>query len=118
LSRPLLAFAEGVKAVAKLAGNLGLSTELGHERGCPALAAGIERADRLMDHLPRREARVGPWVQVGGEFELVRYATCRVLIGELQSLRAEPVDGDNGDQAVRQDPANHAVGLNVFECGH
>ena len=68
LGRPLLALAEGVEAVAEFAGDLGLAAELRDERRRSAFAAGFERADQVMDHLPRGEARVGGRVPVGGQF--------------------------------------------------
>lgn len=47
--------------------------------------------------------------------EGVGWPAPRVLVGELEGLRAEPLDSHNGHEAVREDTPHGRVRLEVFE---
>ncbi len=64
----------------------------------------------LLDH-------VEPGLVVAVE-ELVRDLPGRVLVGEFQGFRSEPLDVHDCDEAVGQNAANGCVRLEVFESGH
>ena len=44
--------------------------------------------------------------------------TGRILIGEFQGIRPEPLGGHDRDLRVGQDAADRGVGSKVFEAGH
>ena len=50
--------------------------------------------------------------------QLVGHLAGRRLVGQLERLRAEPLDADDGDQARRQDAAYRGIGFKVFETAH
>src|SRR5271166_5194248 len=50
--------------------------------------------------------------------EFVADVAGRVLVGQLKRIGPEPLDIDNGDDAVRQDAANRAAGFEVFKPEH
>ena len=50
--------------------------------------------------------------------QLVGDLAGRVLVGQLERLRAEPLHADDGDQGIREDAADGGVGLEVFEAAH
>ena len=62
-----LALAEGVQAVAQLAGGLGLSAQLCRECGRSSLAPGFQHPNEVMDHLPGGEPGIARRVPVGGQ---------------------------------------------------
>ncbi len=57
-------------------------------------------------------------VLVGAEKQALAEPAGRVSVRELQGLGAQPADGDDRYQAVREDAADGSVRLEVFELGH
>jgi hypothetical protein len=50
--------------------------------------------------------------------QLIRHFSCWCLVGEFQCGRSEPVDIDNGNEAVGKDTPNRRIGLKSFELTH
>ena len=48
----------------------------------------------------------------------IRHSTGRILVGQLERVGTEPLNADDTDDGIRQDPANRGVGLEIFESRH
>jgi hypothetical protein len=77
--------------------------------------AKCERSRSYRQALPRAEGvRTEP---IAGELAESIIAG-RVLVGQLQRFRPEPLHAHNRDERIRQDAAHGCVGLEVFESAH